>query len=120
MGLEDREINFRSSVNWWAIGFRFGLGFYCASVVFGALLFGAWLLLTNTGVKAGFNETTQGVEHAWNSLPKPALPALPRPPKVHSPRIDPKDKETCMKLSGGVLNEQYIECMQENATDTSQ
>jgi hypothetical protein len=114
MAFEDREIGFRSSVNWWTIGFRFGLGFYCATALFGALVYGGWLLASGTRLHTGLNQATQGIEHAWDSIPKPALP---KPPKVHAPHVDPKDKETCLKLSGGVLNEQYIECMQENATD---
>ena len=56
-------------------------------------------------------DAANSIEHTLDSVPHPSLP---QPAKPRSFKVDPRDRDMCLKLSGGVVNQQLLECMQES------
>ena len=116
MGFEERNVAFQGSISWVSIGFRFGIGFFAAILACSELSFLIWKGLGHWGPGANLASAAQELQHGLGALPHPSLP---EPAKGLQLKVDPQDRERCMKLSSGVVDQTFLECMRENASAAS-
>ncbi len=116
MSFEDPERAYRNSAGWIGIGFRIGVGFFLAMIVCVSVSLAIWMGILRLTSRISFDSAAEDISHTLESLPHPSIPKQ-APPRGF--KVDPHDRQMCLKLSNGEVNQQFIECMQENAATPS-
>lgn len=102
----------RDDRNGFWMGFRFGAGLFFGFVSCVAAALALWLGALHLMSHLSLDDASAQIAARLNSLTHDG-PDKPAP--TRGLKVDPRERDRCLKLSNGEVNALFVECLQENA-----